>query len=127
MNATTVSYTHLVHADYLPVLQELKAEIQAYLDWAQPQLDAGVPENQLTLFSTLNLHIFQTYYGGLRQSACLLYTSLEHSAVPANGPLLPLPNHTKSVYVPCSKCTAFFYYSCLYQGMQAFSAARLVF
>ena len=60
---------HGVHADYLPVLKELKAEIQAYLDWAQPQLDAGVPENQLTLFSTLNLHIFQTYYGGLRQSA----------------------------------------------------------
>ena len=60
---------HGVHAAYLPVLKELKAEIQAYLDWAQPQLDAGVPENQLTLFSTLNLHIFQTYYGGLRQSA----------------------------------------------------------
>lgn len=60
---------HGVHADYLPVLQALKAEIQAYLDWAQPQLDAGVPESQLTLFSTLNLHIFQTYYGGLRQSA----------------------------------------------------------
>ena len=60
---------HGVHADYLPTLQALKAEIQAYLDWAQPQLDAGVPENQLTLFSTLNLHIFQTYYGGLRQSA----------------------------------------------------------
>ena len=60
---------HGVHAEYLPVLQALKAEIQEYLDWAQPQLDAGVPENQLTLFSTLNLHIFQTYYGGLRQSA----------------------------------------------------------
>ena len=60
---------HGVHAEYLPVLKELKAEIQAYLDWAQPQLDAGKPENQLTLFSTLNLHIFQTYYGGLRQSA----------------------------------------------------------
>ena len=60
---------HGVHAEYLPTLQELKKEIQAYLDWAQPQLDAGVPENQLTLFSTLNLHIFQTYYGGLRQSA----------------------------------------------------------
>ena len=60
---------HGVHAEYLPVLQDLKEEIQAYLDWAQPQLDAGVPENQLTLFSTLNLHIFQTYYGGLRQSA----------------------------------------------------------
>ena len=60
---------HGVHQEYLPVLKALKEEIQAYLDWAQPQLDAGVPENQLTLFSTLNLHIFQTYYGGLRQSA----------------------------------------------------------
>ena len=60
---------HGVHADYLPVLQDLKKEIQAYLDWAQPKLDAGVPEDELTLFSTLNLHIFQTYYGGLRQTA----------------------------------------------------------
>ena len=60
---------HGVHAEYLPVLQELKKEIQAYLEWAQPQLDAGTPENELTLFSTLNLHIFQTYYGGLRQTA----------------------------------------------------------
>ena len=60
---------HGVHAEYLPVLQELKKEIEAYLAWAQPKLDAGTPENQLTLFSTLNLHIFQTYYGGLRQSA----------------------------------------------------------
>ena len=60
---------HGVHAEYLPILQALKAEIQAYLDWAQPQLDAGTPENELTLFSTVNLHIFQTYYGGLRQSA----------------------------------------------------------
>ena len=60
---------HGVHADYLPTLQALKKEIKAYLDWAQPQLDAGVSESELTLFSTLNLHIFQTYYGGLRQSA----------------------------------------------------------
>jgi len=60
---------HGVHAEYLPVLQDLKKEIQAYLDWAEPQLAAGKAENQLTLFSTLNLHIFQTYYGGLRQSA----------------------------------------------------------
>ena len=60
---------HGVHAEYLPILKELKGEIQAYLDWAQPQLDAGVPESQLALFSTLNLHKFQTYYGGLRQSA----------------------------------------------------------
>lgn len=60
---------HGVHAEYLPILKELKQEIQAYLDWAQPQLDAGVDESQLALFSTINLHIFQTYYGGLRQSA----------------------------------------------------------
>ena len=60
---------HGVHAEYLPVLQELKKEIQAYLDWAQPKLDAGTDESQLALFSTINLHIFQTYYGGLRQSA----------------------------------------------------------
>lgn len=58
-----------VHEEYLPVLKALKAEIQEYLAWAQPQLDAGVKETQLTLFSTLNLHIFQTYYGGLRPSA----------------------------------------------------------
>ena len=60
---------HGVHAEYLPVLQALKDEIRAYLAWADPQLESGVRENQLTLFSTLNLHIFQTYYGGLRQSA----------------------------------------------------------
>ncbi|MDO4475641.1 MAG: FAD-dependent oxidoreductase [Lachnospiraceae bacterium] len=58
-----------VHEEYLPVLQELKAEINAYLEWAQPKLDAGIPESEITLFSTDNLHIFQTYYGGLRQNA----------------------------------------------------------
>ena len=57
---------HGVHAEYLPTLRELKKEIKAYLAWAQPQLDKGINESQLTLFSTLNLHIFQTYYGGLR-------------------------------------------------------------
>ena len=60
---------HGVHAEYLPVLQALKKEIEAYLAWAQPKLDDGIPESELTLFSTINLHIFQTYYGGLRQSA----------------------------------------------------------
>ena len=59
---------HGVHAEYLPVLQDLKKEIKAYLDYAEPQLKKGVPENQLLLFSTTNLHIFQTYYGGLRQN-----------------------------------------------------------
>ena len=59
---------HGVHAEYLPVLQELKREITAYLAWANPKLASGVPETDLTLFSTKNLHVFQTYYGGLRQS-----------------------------------------------------------
>ena len=58
-----------VHEEYLPVLQALKAEINEYLAWAQPKLDEGINETKLTLFSTKNLHIFQTYYGGLRPSA----------------------------------------------------------
>ena len=60
---------HGVHAEYLPTLQALKAEIREYFIWAAPQLASGKSESQLTLFSTLNLHIFQTYYGGLRPSA----------------------------------------------------------
>ena len=59
---------HGVHPEYLSTLQELKKEIKAYLDYAEPQLKKGTPENQLLLFSTTNLHIFQTYYGGLRQN-----------------------------------------------------------
>ncbi len=59
---------HGVHQEFLPVLQDLKREIAAYLRYAEPKLAKGVPETQLTLFSTTNLHIFQTYYGGLRQS-----------------------------------------------------------
>ena len=59
---------HGVHQEFLPVLQDLKKEIAAYLKYAEPKLAKGVPETQLTLFSTTNLHIFQTYYGGLRQS-----------------------------------------------------------
>lgn len=61
--------THGVHQEYLPVLKELKSEIKAYLDWAEPKLASGLNEGALTLFSTVNLHIFQTYYGGLRPSA----------------------------------------------------------
>ena len=60
---------HGVHAEYLPTLQALKAEIREYFAWAAPILASGKSESQLPLFSTLNLHIFQTYYGGLRQSA----------------------------------------------------------
>ena len=58
---------HGVHAEYLPTLQALKEEIKAYLAWADAKIAEGAGE--LTLFSTLNLHIFQTYYGGLRPSA----------------------------------------------------------
>lgn len=58
-----------VHEEYLPVLKTLKAQITEYLAWAQPQLDKGVAESQITLFSTNELHLFQTYYGGLRPNA----------------------------------------------------------
>ena len=57
-----------VHEEYLSTLQALKKEIQAYVDYADPKLAAGASETDLTLFSTDNLHIFQTYYGGLRQT-----------------------------------------------------------
>ena len=60
---------HGVHEEYLQTLKDLKAEIQEYVDWADAKLAAGAEESDLTLFSTNNLHIFQTYYGGLRQSA----------------------------------------------------------
>lgn len=56
-----------VHQEYLETLKELKKEIQTYMAYAQPKLDAGQSESQLTLFSSINLHIFQSYYGGLRQ------------------------------------------------------------
>ena len=58
---------HGVHAEYLQTLKDLKAEINEYLAWADQKIAAG--ENEVTLFSTLNLHIFQTYYGGLRPTA----------------------------------------------------------
>lgn len=59
---------HGVHKEYLQTLRDLKKEIQAYLAYAEPKIQKGVKENDLLLFSTTNLHIFQTYYGGLRQS-----------------------------------------------------------
>lgn len=57
-----------VHAEYLPTLKALKQEIKAYVDWADAKIAGGADETELTLFSTVNLHIFQTYYGGLRQN-----------------------------------------------------------
>ena len=60
---------HGVHQEYLDVLRNLKKEIRAYLAYAEPKLQRGMKESDLLLFSTTNLHIFQTYYGGLRQSS----------------------------------------------------------
>ena len=58
---------HGVHEEYLQTLKDLKAEINEYLTWADAKIAAGA--NEVTLFSTVNLHIFQTYYGGLRPTA----------------------------------------------------------
>jgi fumarate reductase flavoprotein subunit len=55
-----------VHEEYLDTLKVLKKQIKSYLDWADAKIAAGADEKDLTLFSTVELHIFQTYYGGLR-------------------------------------------------------------
>lgn len=55
-----------VHAEYLPTLLTLKEQIRAYMAYADEQMAAGAKETDLTLFSTVELHIFQTYYGGVR-------------------------------------------------------------
>lgn len=55
-----------VHAEYLPTLRKLKDQIREYLAYAEPRLAGGKKETDLTVFSTVELHIFQTYYGGLR-------------------------------------------------------------
>ncbi len=55
-----------VHPEYLPTLRALKDQIRQYLAYADKHLAAGDKETDLTVFSTVELHIFQTYYGGLR-------------------------------------------------------------
>ena len=55
-----------VHAEYLPTLLTLKDQIRQYLVYADKHLSAGQKETDLTVFSTPELHIFQTYYGGIR-------------------------------------------------------------
>jgi len=59
-------HTRGVHEEYVETLRILKKQIKAYLDWADAKMAAGVEEKDLTLFSTVELHIFQTYYGGVR-------------------------------------------------------------
>ena len=61
--------TRGVHSEYLSTLQTLKSQINDYLAWADAKMAAGTPETEITLFSTPELHIFQTYYGGLRPNA----------------------------------------------------------
>lgn len=55
-----------VHPEYLPTLLTLKSQIREYLAYAEKHLKAGQKETDLTVFSTPELHIFQTYYGGIR-------------------------------------------------------------
>lgn len=58
-----------VHAEFLETLQTLKSQISVYMEYANKHLAAGEDETDLTLFSTRELHIFQTYSGGLRLNA----------------------------------------------------------
>lgn len=58
-----------VHAEFLPTLKTLKEQIKVYLAYAEEKMASGALETDLTVFSTEELHIFQTYYGGLRLSA----------------------------------------------------------
>ena len=56
-----------VHAEYLPYPPEAQGPDQAeYMAYADKHMAAGEKETDLTVFSTPELHIFQTYYGGLR-------------------------------------------------------------
>lgn len=57
-----------VHAEYLDTLLVLKDQIREYMAYADKHLSNGESETDLTVFSTVELHIFQTYYGGLRLS-----------------------------------------------------------
>jgi len=58
-----------VHPEYLETLKTLKSQIKAYVDWADKKIAAGASETDLAVFSSNELHLFQTYYGGLRPNA----------------------------------------------------------
>ena len=55
-----------VHPDYLPTLLTLKGQIKEYIAYADKHFAMGQKETDLTVFSTPELFVFQTYYGGLR-------------------------------------------------------------
>jgi len=58
-----------VHPEYLETLKTLKKQIQAYVNWADKKIAAGASETDLAVFGSDELHLFQTYYGGLRPNA----------------------------------------------------------
>ncbi|TXT43648.1 MAG: FMN-binding protein [Spirochaetes bacterium] len=58
--------TRGVHAEYLPTLLILKNQIREYLAYADKHFATGKKETDLTIFSTVELYVFQTYYAGLR-------------------------------------------------------------
>lgn len=58
-----------VHPEYLDTLKTLKSQIQAYVNWADKKIAAGAKETDLAVFGSNELHLFQTYYGGLRPNA----------------------------------------------------------
>lgn len=82
--------TRGVHAEYLPTLLTLKAQIAEYIAYADAHMAAGERETDLTLFSTIELHIFQTYYGGIRLNAAKdqwIYGDFDHvSQICTNAP-----------------------------------------
>lgn len=57
-----------VHAEFLPTLLTLKDQIRAYKAYADEKMAAGATEKDLINFDSVEMHIFQTYYGGIRMN-----------------------------------------------------------
>ena len=58
-----------VHAEYLPTLTTLKEQLGAYFAYADAKMAEGATEKDLINFDSVELHIFQSYYGGMRLNA----------------------------------------------------------
>lgn len=55
-----------VHAEFLPTLLKLKDQIRAYKQYADKLMRKGATEKDLVNFDSVEMHIFQSYYGGMR-------------------------------------------------------------
>lgn len=55
-----------VHAEYLSTLKTLKSQIAKYKAYADAKMAKGATEKDLINFDSVEMHIFQTYYGGMR-------------------------------------------------------------